>query len=514
MAEGIDLEFRVTGADTGARQVENLGEKIQDATAAERDFDRVTREVAQKLGQLSGAVGLVAREVGSESLGLLSGLIGSTAQFASMGAALGPGGAVIGGLAGAAVGLRGVATAATHVRDELAALNRDTAIAMRGIAHAIGEGDEGGWTAAMAAAQAQIVELESTARGLRETAGSTLVGLFDPNQALLARVELGRVEDQINTLRSRISDLSEAASHATVRPSEGGAGMASFLGMDPLLAGGAANEPPPSRSSGPSRRDELAEIYRQWETDEETYYRERAVREAERNRESMDAAMSAAHEHSAELFEIEESKATARLNREREGYEAIEDLAREHAEHIREIEDESSENRKERYERERQEGISRQEEMMGLGMGATKLLTNAIGEVISGAESGEEAFMGMLKGFLEMISEYATLSATREYADAIASAASNNWGAAAQHVAAGIAFTGLAVATGIGAGAINTGGASVARPEPARPSTRGDGEGGGRGGGDVIIHWNSPVVTAATTDELGGKLRLLLREAA
>lgn len=145
---------------------------------------------------------------------------------------------------------------------------------------------------------------------------------------------------------------------------------------------------------------------------------------------------------------------------------------------------------------------ARASEMMenfgSLASGSSKLITSALIDTISGAKTAEEAFTGMLKSFLQMISEYAALKAATEFAEAIGSFARYDFSGGASHVAAGLAFTAVAVATGVGAAAINTG----APAAPARPAT-GGGEGRGGEKQTVVVNYNSPVVTAQTEAELG-----------
>jgi hypothetical protein len=147
-------------------------------------------------------------------------------------------------------------------------------------------------------------------------------------------------------------------------------------------------------------------------------------------------------------------------------------------------------------------------EMMGLLGDTTSMLGDSLKAIALGTSTAEEAFTGLAKAFLEMISQYATLKAATEFADAGASFARYDYAGGAGHVAAGIAFTAVAVATGIGAGAIGSAPAAPAKPE----SSRSGGDSGPRG--DVVINWNSPVVTATTRAELGRDMASMIGEAA
>jgi hypothetical protein len=107
-----------------------------------------------------------------------------------------------------------------------------------------------------------------------------------------------------------------------------------------------------------------------------------------------------------------------------------------------------------------------------------------------------------------MISQYATMKAGVEFADAAASFARYDFGGGAAHIGAGLAFTAVAVATGVGAAALNSPPSAPARPETTQQGT------GTAKGGDTVINWNSPVVTTATRAELGREIGSMLGEAA
>ena len=147
-------------------------------------------------------------------------------------------------------------------------------------------------------------------------------------------------------------------------------------------------------------------------------------------------------------------------------------------------------------------------------MGVTSViaggLNDALQAIIAGNKTAEEAFTGLLASFLKYISEQSMLKAIYEYAEAIASFASYKYDQGAQHLAAGIAYTAVAVAAGAGAAALSAPSAKGSSEEkPASPES-GRGDGGG-GGGDIVINWNSPVVTAGTRAELGRDMAGMIR---
>ena len=150
------------------------------------------------------------------------------------------------------------------------------------------------------------------------------------------------------------------------------------------------------------------------------------------------------------------------------------------------------------------------QEYMGVTSVIAGGLNDALQAIISGNKTAEEAFTGLLASFLKYISEQSMLKAIYEYAEAIASFASYKYDQGAQHLAAGIAYTAVAVAAGAGAAALSAPSAKGSSEEkPASPES-GRGDGGG-GGGDIVINWNSPVVTAGTRAELGRDMAGMIR---
>lgn len=133
--------------------------------------------------------------------------------------------------------------------------------------------------------------------------------------------------------------------------------------------------------------------------------------------------------------------------------------------------------------------------------------TKATAEVIAGTKGADEAFQGLLSSFLEMIAQQTALSAAKEFAEAIAAFASYRYDQGAQHLAAGAAFTAVAVAAGAASIAVAPsaagGAAGPASPQIGAPE-------GQQGGGNITVNWNSPVVTAADRDQLGRELTQII----
>jgi hypothetical protein len=223
---------------------------------------------------------------------------------------------------------------------------------------------------------------------------------------------------------------------------------------------------------------------------------ERVEREAEANaliEEKRNAHYEALKEMAIEAQDAE-------LERQREVNEALAEMERERQERIREGQLAEKENQEAEEERSLDRRRSLNGELMGLLGDATMAFGKSLAAIATGEQTAEEAFQGLAKAFLEMISQYATMKAATEFADAAASFAKYDYAGGAAHIGAGVAFTAIAVATGVGAAAIGS-----APSAPARPESGGGAE--AAQGGDVVINWNSPVITAGTQAELGRELQ-------
>ena len=219
---------------------------------------------------------------------------------------------------------------------------------------------------------------------------------------------------------------------------------------------------------------------------------ERAEREAEANaliEEKRNAHYEALKEMAIEAQDAE-------LERQREVNEALAEMENERQERIREGQLAMKENEEAEVERRR----SLNGELMGLLGDATMAFGKSLAAIATGEQTAEEAFQGLAKAFLEMISQYATLKAATEFAEAASSFAKYDMAGGAAHIGAGVAFTAVAVATGVGAAALGQAPSAPARPE----ATTGGQE---VSGGNVVINWNSPVITASTMPELGRELK-------
>jgi hypothetical protein len=519
-AEAIELEVRLAGAPQAAQQIERVATALDHekaaATGAARAHEQAEssmgtmaqrgQQLTQRVQGVASAIQQLVSTTGSNdrTAGLIASVAGATAQFAAMGAALGPGGAIAGGVAGFAAGLAGIVSQANAAAAAIAHLHTVTAGTVTDLGTALG--DLGGMSEddvsrLMAEGAAERRSLMARERELVETARDIWAS---PSVRLEAVSELGRVRSEIETLTSRIDELNAAT--GVGRDTVGG--TPGRVGLD-VGAGGAgvggASIARHHAGGGRSRASELREVYRGWEDAEDAFYEAERANEEARLEEIADFWEA---QDDLRAASYEEAEALRRENLEREKSVIAERIEDEEAkqEAIRELNNERLAKEEEDAAAARAREIEAQTEFMELGMNVVGLMTDALGAIVSGEKTAEDAFKGLAKAFLQMISQYAMLKAATEFAEAIGAFASFNYGGGALHLAAGVAFTAVAVATGVGAAAIN-----VAKPTaPARPEADRDSAGSKAGSGDVVINWNSPVVTAGTRDDLGRELGALV----
>ena len=502
----IQIEVTFDGASEATRElgrvsqgISNVGQTADRAGVTVESFSRGFQNTAQRIQGVAGAVQSLASTFGSENRtgSLVASVAGATAQFAAMGAMLGPTGAVVGGIAGLAAGLFNVVTASDSSRSAIEQL-RET------MQNATTDADRYAAALALVRGEDEAAARSERARAIR---GENWAALNLPNEELRAEIrareaEINQLIDQygaaaesgtrVAALREdirRLEILASVESETTIfaepaaasAPARRGGGGGGRRGRDvfEMLGGAASNE-------------DIAGISAEFER----LAAERAEREAEANaliEEKRNAHYEALKEMAIEAQDAE-------LERQREVNEALAEMENERQERIREGQLAMKENQEADEERSLERRRSLNGELMGLLGDATMAFGKSLAAIATGEQTAEEAFQGLAKAFLEMISQYATLKAATEFADAAASFAKYDYAGGAAHIGAGVAFTAIAVATGVGAAALGS-----APSAPARPEAGGGTE--AAQGGDVVINWNSPVITAGTQAELGRELQ-------
>lgn len=513
--ENVKVRIEIEGAQQSARDLDRVGQGLgtvatgaaqagratTTATAGMADMARGGQALAQRVQGASAAVQTLVGALGSRNhtAGLVASVAGTTAQFAAMGAMLGPAGTVIGGLVGLTAGLVGVVDASSRVatavdqaeealRDAttqadryaaaLAAVRAESdALAGLNRANAIRAGD----TTALSSeeASAEIRSREAEIARLREEYGAT----EDSPRVRLMREEIERLREEVRIDVEEGTIEMIAPSDPRYRTRDGrtrrGSRDDTDYGAEAIERERASMAEVAARNAA-HQAEMAAEIRKRYEEEEEL-----RLRNEERQREADEREFARAVEMNQALAQAEEE----RQDRIAEGRLAMKEAQEE-------ADAQALEGRRETA-----------TEMTGLLGNVTMSFGKTLAAIATGEKSADEAFKGLAASFLEMISQYTTLKAATEFAEAGASFANYDYGGGAAHIAAGVAFTAVAVATGVGAAAIN------APPQaPARPETSSD-RNEGRGG-DVVIVWNSPVVTAGTRAELGREMRTLVGEAA
>lgn len=516
MADGrIEIEVAVEGTAAAANDVRAFNNALNTTGQTARATNTTVTQSARTFGQAGTALGQMGNVLGriNPSLGAFGQILGQVGgAVTGLTGAMGPVGVAF-GVVTAAVGIASAAMDAfgENARDSAEAA-RESERSIRDLAEAYREVNN---------LQAQFAGVGVEQNVIAETLGETsdAVRQLDSELAPLrerlaelgeqrrhamgtaeTRGELAAIQEMNNEMRDVAADL------ATLERRRTDAVQQRAELEEGLLRAGAGLE-----ATGRAAPDD-ATVFTQEQRDAS-----RRRREAARGRrrggggasrdpfseESMSASAAREAEFAAEMFD-------EMMEHRREGWDAEAELRREMHEQELAMVDEAKEKAREEMElrldmleqekakaREATEAV--RDDAMGVLQPVVKGLTGAIGDIISGAKSADEAFQGLLSSFLEMIAQEAALSAAKEFASAIASFASQDYPGGALHLAAGAAWTGVAIAAGAASVAVAPSAAAPASPEQAQPQNEGQ-------RGDVVINWNSPVVTSSTYADLGNEI--------
>jgi hypothetical protein len=518
--EDIEINVTFTGADQaagGAARVANSVEAMGDASEAASRQQQLAATQAIAFGQrvagAANAVQSLVTQLGGQSrtAGLIGATINSTTQFAQLGAALGPGGALVGGIVGALIpAIRelieaqdAAAVSARNLQHEEELLTeRGQRMAEErrqqvqrevesGNILTLSEEEVTRATALAAERRIQIyTDLQRVAGALRraeEQGMDHTSGRFREwtEQAATLRSELVDVTEQINTLdrvtlnrgRAASSEANETGG-GTTPPRRGGGGTT--MGQQRQFRGGMNTDITQELDATQQLLARQQEI-----TDDLRARREAvdALAEAEQLRYEQYAANATAEADAAiALAQAQAEAEQIALDATSRAAEKEKELAREHQAAI-------------------------QENMSSTFSSIIGSMTDVIGQLAEGNATAEEGAQMMLASFLQTLSQMAQVQALAEVARAISSYP--DVAGIAAHVAGALAWGAVAVATGVGGAAISSdvSKAQAARQqaeEPASPRTSGTSE--GKGGGTTIINFNQPVVTAQGNADLGRML--------
>jgi hypothetical protein len=482
-------------------------------------------ELTQKLSGAANAIqSLVATFGGeSEAAGLIGKLAASSAATAQLGAALGPQGALVGGIIGAAIPafqslLQWLETtrdstveleiqnrkAAKSFDDLLASRRRSQMESARASRLEMGLGATDEQATLVEQRMARVRSLENQEAAQRREYEQTRLN----DTVRRANAAFDRLGDTQQQLRQAQAELVAAETAYNTSIAE------QMLDQEELMAelARAANEAAGaetgrSRGGGGGGRRSAREQEERMRAEEEA--RQRNLELQNLMMDALIATMDGEDAINAILSEQNEEreKALALIEAEGEAKMARMEEERRRVEEEMELQEQLSEKLKEAARAAEEAEQAQIEQISSVNQVIVGGLTDALSAVIAGQKSAEEAFAGMLASFLAYISEQAALEAAINFAQAIAAFARYDMGAGGQHLAAGVAFTAVAVAAGAGAAALSAPATPSAEPEENRGSRDSD----RGGGGQVIINWNSPVVTATTRAELGREMGHMIR---
>ena len=504
MAEPIEIPISFPGAEDGAGDVDDAAEALRLLALRQQAAATAAINLGQRLAGASSAVqGLIGQLGGqSRTAGLIGATLQTSVQFAQLGAGLGPGGALVGGILGALI---------PAIR-ELISAQDDAAESARALQHEEEMLTERGQRMAEERREQVRLEVESgailtlseeeisRATSLAAERRIEIYGQLQTVAGALRRAEeqgmdhtSGRFREwteQAATLRTELLDVTAQINNLDrVTLERGVAG--SVLANE---GGGGGTTPPPTRGGG---------------TDHS----------AERQREAL--------EFKASLAAADQADSDARMARLEEEYEANERLVSRKLVWQSQLDEADKQSAQEERERDeaRLESLGRQqdaalaqmqehqqavtEQASATGAELISTMTNVISQIAEGNATAEEGAQLMLAAFLQALSQRAQIEALASVAQAISSAASMNFAGMAGHIAAALAWGAVAVATGVGGSAISAGvsRAQATRAEAERPAAARSSETTeGKGGGTTVINFNGAVVTAQTTAELGRTL--------
>lgn len=502
--ERIDIDVRFRGADKAARDAKNVANSVESLGNAATEATQKSILLAQRLNNAASAVGTLSQELGLEAgegaAGLLARMSKTSAAAAQLGSMLGPQGALVGGIVGAAI--PAVMALVDRIR-EVEARNEEWAQRLREIEQQQEDARRAIERGTSAIAD-QSEALRTAAQRMREFIGSlSRQGLEGQAFDTAARIneltnQLAAVNDQIRQLGTvsgpqaamRLLDLRDEAERLR---REINALQADFESQRQMAQESTATR---RSSSGPSRA-ELGEQALIDFLERERQGRESVLRVIEEQKRAERERIRVAEDYYRTLAELEHQKALDDAMREERATEERMALL------------DAEKRKRDALEREQiaqaEARIASYQETTGVIVGG---LTDALSAIIAGEQTAGEAFQNLLSSFLAFISEQAALKAAFEAAEAIASFASQDYAGGVQHTAAAVAYGAVAVAAGAGSAALAA--SAQASAQPAAPEER---EQTDRMGGDTIINFNSPVVTASTRAELGRDLRSLVHEA-
>lgn len=469
--EHVRAMRQVAGAqDDVSDQMRSTSRSARDATRQQESLTAALQTQVAGWGTLGGAVGQVGSVIGriNPQLSGLSAAIGTlgqtiptvatalaapnpasvTSALVSVGAALGDGVLALQSFDQNLENVQDTTRSSADAFNSLVSSVREAREAFDGLLRASGAGAQQAAADRVAAAEQQVSTLTRTLATARARGGSP-----DFIEGLERR--LSDAELQLNSMQFSASVIQGNTAREAASESARGA-----------RRGGGRRGPAGPSAAELETQATIEALQEQFQAEREHAGRLQDVRRglADFTRELDEA------EHEARLERIRQREAAEREAAERVREKQIDELNRVKEEAI-------------------QANMDLRDNAESVLAPAVSEITGALSNIIAGAESADQAFQGLLASFLEMLAQQAALEAAKEFAAAIASFASQDYAGGALHLAAGAAWTGVAIAAGAGAVAAAPSEAAAAEPETAQDS-------GGGGGGTNVYNINGTIISA------------------
>lgn len=482
--EGVGTEAREASTsleafESGARDAADSSSALADAA---RESTAQAALMQQRLSALAGGLSGLGSILGTESE--LGSVVGRMGQFASVGIQLGqvigPGGAVVGGILGAAIpALEAIYDALVPVAPQIDATT-DAASRSASAAVSMGEAFAGAGErmrefVSSLSTSARARDLEDLNARISETA-DRIAFLRSGGGSDVDRLGLAELVEQYQSLSAQSAQIGDEISNAQPRRRAGGGGGRPRAAADD----GAAREA--ERQSEIAYRDTLALL------DAERYDAEQAAAQAR-----MDA-MRSEEKAAQEMWE-------AATRREEESARMRESMQRAEAERV------------ERAARLRQRQTQAWQDLSSEMLGTTLEGANAIGGAFAGAFeqaiTGQESFdVAFAKGAKSALIQFGTAQVA-EGIGALLTAAGNvilNPPAAATKAVEGAGKIALGVSLGAAGAAISVPSSGAADTSADRAPRLGPSDSGSAESRAVIVNLNAPSIVSGTRAQLGREM--------
>lgn len=517
-----------TSMDALARAVAGLGTSVEGLTARQREQASSAQAAAQaqqtsaqqaiafgqRIAGVANAVQALVGQLGggSRTAGLIGSIANTSVQFAQLGAALGPEGALVGGIVGALVPALHELIESQDEAAQSAARLQEQQQHLREIQQSMAAGRADEVRRMVESGHVETL----TEQELREQRLLTEDSLRREGEALdHLREAQQRAEQTGATATQGYHARAEGIAEATLRiqqyvaqlgnlgraeaEHEAQAGRATVPGVTPAVPG---TTPPTHHRGGgggqsPEEREQARLLALIEQTNETRRLGQQIAEEYHAtSEEGTKAEAEAERAYQAELRRTEREQAEADQHRHKE----IQARLRE------------EEQTKQKLQQEAQQRTQQGQEATSAIIGN---LTNVFSIMAQGQMDAAHGAELLLAGFLQYISQRATIEALAQVAQGIGSYP--DFGGMALHFAAAAAWGAVAVATGVGGAALASDAQSqahAAQTQAQQPASPQHASGDDKGHASTyVINWNAPIYTGQDEAATGRVLRRMVDKA-